>query len=57
MSRFYLIGGHDFDTKNNYIAKRLLDLTHKTNPTIVLVPLASNDSEKQLIILKENMLL
>lgn len=32
MSRFYLIGGHDFDTKNNYIAKRLLDLTHKTNP-------------------------
>ena len=46
MSRFYLIGGHDFDTKNNYIAKRLLDLTHKTNPTIVLVPLASNDSEK-----------
>lgn len=50
MSRFYLIGGHDFDTKNNYIAKRLLDLTHKTNPTIALVPLASNDSEKQLII-------
>ena len=46
MSMFYLIGGHDFDTKNNYIANRLLDLTHRTNPTIVLVPLASNDSEK-----------
>lgn len=57
MSMFYLIGGHDFDTKNNYIAKRLLDLTHKTNPTIVLVPLASMIVKKQLIILKENMLL
>lgn len=49
MAKFYLIGGHDFDTKNNYIAKRLIDLTDKKNPTIVLVPLASNDSEKTVL--------
>ena len=46
MAKFYLIGGHDFDTKSNYIAKRLIDLTNKINPTIVLIPLASKDSEK-----------
>ena len=46
MSRFYLIGGHDFDSKNNYIAKRLLRLSHKEKPNILLIPLASKDSER-----------
>ncbi len=46
MAKFYLIGGHDFDLKNNYIARRLLELSHCKIPRILFFSAAALDQEK-----------
>ena len=48
MASYYFIGGHDFDCKSNYIQKKLLSLTNKNKPRILLFPTASRDSEKSI---------
>ena len=46
MAKFYLIGGHDFDLKSNYIQSELISLSNKDKPKILLFPTASFDSDK-----------
>lgn len=46
MARFYLIGGHDFDLKNNYIAHRLIELSGKKEPRILFFPTAALDIKR-----------
>lgn len=46
MAKFYLIGGHDFDLKDNYIQNELIKISNKNNPKILLFPTASEDSER-----------
>lgn len=46
MARFYLIGGHDFDLKNNYIARRLIELSGIEKPRILFFPTAALDIKR-----------
>lgn len=43
---FVLIGGKNKDSNNNLIEKYILELSNKSNPTILFCPYASNDYEK-----------